>query len=274
MPNNGPPNPAYRLPVEDTDFLLRDELRGTRFMLEYEKAELSLRDWGVRSTVIVFGSARIPAPDVAEAERAAAKGPDAVAQAERRVALSRYYAEARIFGRIVSERGCALCNDGDLRDNVIATGGGPGVMEAANRGAADVGAVSLGFNIALPREQQPNPYSTPELTFQFHYFAMRKMHLAMRANALVAFPGGFGTLDELFEILTLEQTRKAPPAPVVLMGRSYWRRLVNFDALVEDGMIDAGDLNLFSFADTAEEAWDALLAHGLKAHTPPEDRPA
>jgi hypothetical protein len=259
MSNNGPPNPAYRLPVEDTDFLLRDELRGTRFMLEYEKAELSLRDWGVRSTVIVFGSARVPSPQTAKGER--------------QIALSRYYTEARNFGRIVSERGGALCDDGDLRDNVIATGGGPGIMEAANRGAADAGAPSIGFNIALPHEQQPNPYSTPELTFQFHYFAMRKMHLAMRANALVAFPGGFGTLDELFEILTLEQTRKAPPAPVVLMGRSYWQRLVNFDALVEDGMIDAADLNLFSFADTAEEAWDALVAHGLKGHTPPEDRP-
>src|ERR1700761_4694867 len=259
MPNNGPPNPAYRLPVEDPDFLLRDELRGTRFMLEYEKAELSLRDWGVRSTVIVFGSARIPSPEAAKSERD--------------IALSRYYAEARSFGRIVSERGGALCDDGDLRDNVIATGGGPGIMEAANRGAADAGAPSIGFNIALPHEQQPNPWSTPELTFQFHYFAMRKMHLAMRANALVAFPGGFGTLDELFEILTLGQTRKAPPAPVVLMGRSYWQRLVNFDARVEDGMVDAADLKLFSFADTAEEAWDALVAHGLKGHTPPEDRP-
>ena len=273
MPNNGPPNPAYRLPVADLDFLLRDELRGARFMLEYEKAELSLRDWGVRSTVIVFGSARILPPDIAEAERAAAKGPEAAAQAERRVALSRYYAEARKFGRIVSERGGALCSDGNLRDNVIATGGGPGVMEAANRGAADAGAPSIGFNIALPHEQKPNPYSTPGLTFQFHYFAMRKMHLAMRANALVAFPGGFGTFDELFEILTLEQTRKAPPAPVVLMGRDYWQRIIDFDALVEEGMIDDADLNLFSFADTAEEAWEALLANGLRAHTPPEDRP-
>ena len=268
MSDNGPPNPAYRLPVEDTDFLLRDELRGTRFMLEYEKAELSLRDWGVRSTVIVFGSARVLSPEQAEAAlKAGTPG------AERRMELSRYYAEARAFGRIVSERGGALCDDGDLRDNVIATGGGPGIMEAANRGAADAGAPSIGFNISLPHEQAPNPYSTPELTFQFHYFAMRKMHFAMRANALVAFPGGFGTLDELFEVLTLEQTRKAPPVPIVLMGRDYWQRLVNFDALVEDGMVDAGDLNLFSFADTAEEAWDALVAHGLKAHTPPEDRP-
>ena len=259
MPNNGPPNPAYRLPIDDTDFLLRDELRGTRFMLEYQKAELGLRDWGVRSTVIVFGSARIPSPEAAKTEHD--------------VALSRYYTEARNFGRIVSERGGALCDDGDLRDNVIATGGGPGIMEAANRGAADAGAPSIGLNIALPREQQPNPYSTPELTFQFHYFAMRKMHFAMRANALVAFPGGFGTLDELFEILTLEQTRKAPPAPVVLMGRSYWRRIVDFEALADDGMIDRADLNLFSYADTAEEAWSELLRRGLRPHTRAGDAP-
>jgi len=276
MPDSAdqPRNRAYLLPVEDTEFLLRDEMRGTRFMLEYEKAELSLRDWGVRSTVIVFGSARTPSPEQAEAELAAAIGAGAVVQAERRVELSRYYTEARNFGRIVSERGGALCADGGLRDNVIATGGGPGIMEAANRGAADAGAPSIGFNISLPREQQPNPYSTPELTFQFHYFAMRKMHFAMRANALVAFPGGFGTLDELFEVLTLEQTRKAPPVPIVLLGRDYWRRIVNFDALVENGVIDAADLTLFSFADTAEEAWAELLRRGLKAHTPAEERPS
>ena len=276
MPDTGPKNtnPAYRLPVEDMDFLLRDELRGTRFMLEYEKAELGLRDWGVRSTVIVFGSARIPAPEQAKAELGAAKDKETRARASRRMGLSRYYTEARDFGRIVSERGGALCDDGDLRDNVIATGGGPGIMEAANRGAADAGAPSIGFNIALPHEQEPNTWSTPELTFRFHYFAMRKMHFAMRANALVAFPGGFGTLDELFEILTLEQTRKAPAVPIVLMGRDYWQRLVNFEALVEDGMIEAADLSLFSFADTAEEAWAELLAHGLKAHTPLEDRPS
>jgi uncharacterized protein (TIGR00730 family) len=275
MPNdNFTNNPAYRLPVEDTDFLLRDEMRGTRFMLEYEKAELGLRDWGVRSTVIVFGSARMPSPEQAVTDLGAATGADAIQRAKRRVELSRYYTEARNLGRIVSERGGALCTEGALRDNVIATGGGPGIMEAANRGAADAGAPSIGFNIALPHEQRPNAYSTPALTFQFHYFAMRKMHFAMRANALVVFPGGFGTLDELFEILTLEQTRKAPPVPIVLLGRDYWRRIVNFDALVEEGMIDAADLTLFSFADTAEEAWAELLRRGLKAHTPPEGRPA
>jgi uncharacterized protein (TIGR00730 family) len=268
-----PPNRTFLLPVEDTEFLLRDEMRGTRFMLEYEKAELSLRDWGVRSTIIVFGSARIPSPEAAEAERAAARDVEAVARAERRVALSRYYREAREFGRIVSEHGGAKHPDNGLRDNVIATGGGPGIMEAANRGAADAGAPSIGFNIALPHEQQPNPYSTPDLTFQFHYFAMRKMHLAMRANALLAFPGGFGTLDELFEILTLEQTRKAPPAPVVLVGRDYWERVVDFRFLVEQGTIDLADLNLFSVVDTAEEAWAELLARGLVGHTPPEEAP-
>jgi uncharacterized protein (TIGR00730 family) len=264
---------SYILPVEDTEFLLRDEVRAVRFALEYEKAELLLRDWGVRSTIIVFGSARIPSPETAQAELAAARGPAARKLAERHVAHSRYYAEARNFGRIASERGGALCDDGQLRDNVVATGGGPGIMEAANRGAADAGAPSIGYNIALPHEQFPNSFSTPELTFQFHYFAMRKMHFAMRANALVVFPGGFGTFDELFEILTLQQTRKAPPMPIVLFGRHYWHRVVNFDALLEEGMIGASDLELFSFVDTAEEAWSELVGHGLRAHTPEKDRP-
>jgi uncharacterized protein (TIGR00730 family) len=264
---------AYLLPVEDTEFLLRDEMRGTRFMLEYEKAELSLRDWGVRSTIVVFGSARTPSPEQAAAELAAAKDAGAVERAERRQTLSRYYQEARNFGRIASLRGGALFPGNGQRDNVIATGGGPGIMEAANRGAADAGAPSIGLNIALPHEQAPNPYSTPELTFQFHYFAMRKMHFAMRANALVAFPGGFGTMDELFEILTLEQTRKAPAMPVVLLGRSYWERVVNFGTMVENGMVDPADLKLFSFVDTAEEAWAELVRRGLRAHTPAEERP-
>lgn len=262
------------LAVEDTQFLLRDELRAVRFALEYEKAELSLRDWGVRSTVIVFGSARVASPEEAEAELAAAHDPEARKRAEKRLAQSHYYAEARRFGRIVSKRGGALCDDGALRDNVIATGGGPGIMEAANRGAYDAGAPSIGFNIALPHEQAPNIYSTPDLTFRFHYFGMRKMHFAMRANALVVFPGGFGTLDELFEIITLEQTRKAPPVPIVLLGRDYWQKLVNFEALVEEGMIDRADLDLFDLVDTAEEAWTTLVRRGLRAHTPEEERPS
>ncbi|MCO6418318.1 LOG family protein [Siccirubricoccus sp. KC 17139] len=256
--------PSYRLAVEDTDFLLRDEMRAFRFGMEYAKAELLLRDWGVRSTVVVFGSARIPAPEAAVPGTPLAH-------------LSPWYGVAREFGRLVSERGGALAPETKgghaLRDNVIATGGGPGIMEAANRGAADVGAPSIGFNIVLPHEQMPNPYSTPELTFRFHYFAMRKMHLAMRANALAVFPGGFGTFDELFEILTLLQTKKAPPVAVVLFGREFWTEVVNFRALQRHGLVDEVDLSLFGLVDTAEEGWDWLTAHGLKAHTPPAERP-
>jgi uncharacterized protein (TIGR00730 family) len=232
--------PSYRLPALDTEFLLGDSMRGVRFMLEYAKAEERLREAGVRSTIVVFGSARTRPK-------------------------SRWYAEARELGRIVSLRGGALQTDGVVRDNVIATGGGPGTMEAANRGASDVGAPSIGFNISLPHEQRPNPYSTPALTFRFHYFAMRKMHLAMRANGLVVFPGGFGTLDELFELLTLRQTGKVSGLPVVLFDRTYWTSVINFDALVKADMIEPADLKLFSFAENAEEVWQALIAHGVKA---------
>lgn len=259
---------SYKLAVEDVDFLLRDEVRDIRFALEYSKVELALRDWGIRSMVIVFGSARTPSPEQAEAMRAAAKTDAEHRAAERALHRATYYAAAREFGRIVSERGGAFAPHDRWRDNVIATGGGGGIMEAANRGAHDAGAPNVGFNITLPAEQEPNPYITPELTFRFHYFAMRKMHLAMRANALVVFPGGFGTMDELFEILTLMQTHKAPAAPVVLFDESYWRRVVNFDALLEEDMISPEDLALFEFADTAEGAWSALLRHGLQAHTP------
>lgn len=246
-------SPTYRLAALDTGFLLGDSMRGVRFLLEYAKAEEALRAWGVRSTIVVFGSARAR-PD----------GPPR---------LRDWYQAARDFGRIASERGGALSPLDGERDNVIATGGGPGVMEAANRGAAEAGAPSIGFNIGLPHEQEPNLYSTPELTFRFHYFAMRKMHLAMRANALVVFPGGFGTLDELFEILTLRQTGKAPPIPIVLFDRRYWTRVVNFDTLIEEGMIEQRDLELFDFADDAETAWNTLVRRGLIAHTPPGERP-
>ena len=264
--NNSLPR-SYLLAVEDTDFLLRDEMRSVRFALEYAKAELALRDWGIRSTIIVFGGARIPAPEQVEAALAAAQSPEEKKLAEQMRSRSRYYEMAREFGRIASERGGAFAPKQRWRDNVIATGGGPGIMEAANRGAADVNAPSIGFNISLPSEQRPNPYSTPELTFRFHYFAMRKMHLAMRANALAIFPGGFGTMDELFELLTLQQTRKAPPAPIVLFGKSYWSRIVNFDALVEEGAISSSDLQLFEFADTAEEGWASMVRRGLVAHS-------
>jgi hypothetical protein len=272
MPENGQQSNSrsYLLPNQDSEFLLnRDELRPIRFALEYSKAELLLKDSGIRSTVIVFGSARIPSAEQAEAALLAAGDSAARERAELGRKLSVYYEQARAFARVVSERGGALSlrHDG-MRDNVIATGGGPGIMEAANRGARDAGAPSIGFNITLPMEQGPNSYSTPDLTFNFHYFAMRKMHLAMRANALAVFPGGFGTMDELFELLTLVQTGKAPSVPIILFGRSYWTDVINFDALVRYGMVNADDLTLFDFADDAEEAWHSLVRRGLKAHAP------
>ena len=216
-------------------------MRGIRLQLEYQKVEEKLRAWGVRSTVVVFGGAQIR-PD----------GPPQHRQ---------WYDQARSFARIVSERGGAICAMDSPRDNVIATGGGPGLMEAANRGAMDAGAPSIGFNIALAHEQQPNPYSTPELTFLFQYFAIRKLHLAMRANAMVIFPGGFGTLDEMFEILTLKQTKKTAATPIVLFDESFWRRILNFDQLALAGTIHEADLALFSFASTPESAWECLERH-------------
>lgn len=239
---------SFRLPVMDTEFLLGDSTRGVRFLLEYAKAEEALRKWGVRSTIVVFGSARMRE-----------NGPKLHAQ---------WYHQARTFGRIVSERGGALKSDGALRDNVIATGGGPGLMEAANRGAHDAGAPSIGFNIGLPQEQEPNAYSTPDLTFRFHYFAMRKMHLAMRANALVVFPGGFGTFDELFEVLTLKQTHRSPPLPILLFDEAYWRSIVNFDKLADVGMVTREELKLFEFVDDPEAAWSALERANLNFPRP------
>src|SRR5580700_6148637 len=218
--DNGPQktSPAYRLPALDPDFLLGDSMRGVRLQLEYEKAEEILRSWTVRSTIVVFGSARVrPHGDA-------------------------WYEEARSFGRIASERGGALNGDGRVCDNVIATGGGPGIMEAANRGAMEAGAPSIGFNIGLPREQEPNAFTTPELTFQFHYFSIRKFHFAIRANALVVFPGGFGTLDELFELLTLMQTKKMHRTPVVLVDQMYWSTVINFERLLRADVISHEDL--------------------------------
>lgn len=252
---------SYALPVEDLDFLLRDEMRAVRFALEYAKADLILRDWRIRSTIIVFGSARVPSPEVLN-RLPRATGADGMLQQQQR----EWYEAAREFGRIASLRGGALKNGSDWRDNVIATGGGPGLMEAANRGAHDVGAPSIGFNIKLPVEQLPNPFTTPELTFRFHYFAMRKMHLVMRANALAIFPGGFGTLDELFELLTLLQTGKVPQMPVVLFDAAYWRNIINFSALVDAGMVSADHCQLFEFVDTPEEAWRSIDGRGLRAH--------
>jgi uncharacterized protein (TIGR00730 family) len=236
-------SPAYRIAALNQDFLLGDSMRGVRFLLEYAFAEEMLRRWGVHSTIVAFGSARV---------REDGPGDQA-----------RWYEEARRFGRIASARGGALRHNGNVRDNVIATGGGPGLMEAANRGALDAGAPSIGFNITLPHEQEPNSYTTPELTFRFHYFAMRKMHLVMRANALIVFPGGFGTMDELFEILNLRLTNKVARLPIVLFDEAYWRKIVNFEAFVEAGMIDRAALDLFRFADDAEAAWQSMLDQGL-----------
>jgi uncharacterized protein (TIGR00730 family) len=235
---------AYVLPALDQDFLLGDSMRGARFMLEYAKAEERLRAASIRSTIVVFGSAR-----------AQEGGPGR---------QGFWYGEARTFGQVASREGGALNAHAEGRFNVIATGGGPGLMEAANRGASDVGAPSIGFNISLPREQQPNPYTTPELTFRFHYFAMRKMHLAMRAAALAVFPGGFGTIDELFELLTLVQTGKAPNLPIVLVDEDYWRKIVDFGALLDSEMIGAADIALLRFAGSGEDAWRVLSKAGLR----------
>jgi hypothetical protein len=264
---------SYLLPVEDSQFLLREEMRGTRFQLEYAKADLLLRDWGVRSTIIVFGSARTPSPELAEAAVKAATTETEHSHAAALTRRAAIYQEARNFGRIASQRGGAFAPHDRWRDNVIATGGGPGIMEAANRGAYDVGAPSIGFNITLPIEQQPNPYTTPELTFQFHYFAMRKMHFAMRANGLVVFPGGFGTLDELFEILTLVQTGKSPRVPIVLVNKDYWSGVIDFDMLCAEEMVSRTDCDLFHYANTAEEAWAVIAAHGLRANLPDSGKP-
>ena len=252
----------------DTEFLQRDELRPIRIGLELLKPELIQHEEGVRSTIVVFGSARLQEPDAAKhalhmAEEEAARSPSnptcqhKASVARRQLALSKYYDVAREFGRLVS----STCQVEGRCDYVIVTGGGPGIMEAANRGAADVNAKSIGLNITLPHEQRPNPYITPKLSFQFRYFAIRKMHFLIRAKALVAFPGGFGTLDELFETLTLLQTGKTENVMVVLVGRDFWERLINWQWLIENGLIAQHDLQLFHYAETAQEAWDLISRH-------------
>ncbi|MEZ5825909.1 MAG: TIGR00730 family Rossman fold protein [Geminicoccaceae bacterium] len=259
---------SYPLAFADTEFLLREELRPVRLQLELLKPELGLQEHGIESTIVVFGSARNVEPEEAgrihaEAKAAAEADPDdadrkqALRKAERIVRHAGYYAQARRFAQIVSKEG----QNSDTRRAVIVTGGGPGIMEAANRGAADVGALSIGHNITLPHEQAPNAYITPDLCFQFHYFAIRKMHLMMRALALVVFPGGFGTLDELFECLCLIQTGKARPMPVLLFDRDYWTRVVNFQTLVDEGVIGEKDLELFTYVQDADEAWNVIREH-------------
>lgn len=245
-------NPAYRLAFQDMDFLLREDLRPVRFQLELLKPELILDEAGISSTFVMYGSARIPEPEKAKAILAAAKDDKARAIAERLVAKSKYYDVARELAQIASR--FPVDHEGK-RHFVVCSGGGPSIMEAANRGAADVGAESIGLNILLPHEQAPNPYVTPSLSLQFHYFALRKMHFLLHARALAAFPGGFGTFDELFELLTLIQTGKIQPIPVLLYGREFWERVVNFEALVEEGVVSAKDLGIFTYCETAEEGW-------------------
>ncbi len=268
-------SPSYVRAEEDVAFLARKELRGVRLQLELDKVETLMREENIRSTVVVYGSTRIrdrAAADrrvAAAEERVRAHPEDPVARrtletARRLLQRSRYYEEAREFGRIVSE----ACQVNRFRDFVVMTGGGPGIMEAANRGAFEAGAKSVGLNILLPHEQVPNAYITPSLCFQFHYFGIRKMHFLIRARALVAFPGGFGTLDELFETLTLIQTWKMPRVPVVLVGREYWERLVDWRFLVEEGMVAAEDLHLFTYAETAAEAWKAIADFYERAGVP------
>ena len=246
----------------DLALLARAELRPVRLLLEYLKPELAFADGGVEHTIVVFGSTRMLDPELArrrlaEAETAApdAESERAVEAARSDLARSRYYEIGRELGRIVGRFGRGA---GDNR-LVVVTGGGPGGMEAANRGAHDVGAASVGLNITLPREQDPNPYLTPELCFQFRYFALRKLHFMLRARALVALPGGYGTFDELFETLCLIQTGKRSPLPVVLVGEPFWRRAVDFEFLVAERMIDASDLSLFEYAETAQEVWERIL---------------
>lgn len=245
-------DPAYRLAFQDMDFLLREDLRPVRFQLELLKPELLLDEAGIESTFVFYGSARIPEPDKADALIAAASSDHQREVAERLKAKAKYYDEARRLAQIVSR--VAPSDDGK-RQFVVCSGGGPSIMEAANRGAADVGEESVGLNITLRHEQMPNPYVTPSLSFQFHYFALRKMHFLIRARAVAVFPGGYGTFDEMFELLTLIQTGKVKPLPIVLFGREFWERVVNWDALAEEGVINSDDLKLFRFVETAEEAW-------------------
>src|SRR5450830_2077151 len=249
---------AYRLAFADPEFLLRRETRGIRFQLEMLKPDLDQSEQGIENTIVVFGSARFPSPEDAQKSLQQAQldnDASALSIANRQVRNAHWYEQARLFARLVATDSEARPREERL---YICTGGGPGIMEAANRGAHEIGALSVGLNIALPHEQSANPYVTPNLSFKFHYFALRKMHFMMRAKALVAFPGGFGTLDELFEVITLVQTRKSKPVPIVLFGTDYWKRLVNMDVLVEEGVISAQDLDLFTYVDDADAAWEVI----------------
>ena len=268
-------SPTYRLAIEDKDFLESDEARGVRLELDYMKAELQIKRYGIEHTIVVFGSARIIEHHTAmqklqEIQKLVDKNPEdrkllrELYIAERMVGKSIYYEDARRFGRLVGKSGKGK----DDNRVVLMTGGGPGIMEAANRGAYDVGAKSIGLNINLPHEQFPNPYITPDLCFQFHYFAVRKMHFLQRAKALVVYPGGFGTFDELFETLTLVQTGKTEDIPVVLVGKSYWEKAIDFEFLKDEGVIAPEDLEIFHYADNANDAWEYILSWHKKRKKP------
>jgi uncharacterized protein (TIGR00730 family) len=258
--DNGLPldHDASRLAFADPEFLLRRETRGIRFQLELLKPDLEQQAHGIENTIVVFGSARFRSEDEALAlvQAAEAGGDQAVIRRARALARNaHWYEKARAFGKIVAQYSAPK----EPHDKLfICTGGGPGIMQAANRGAYEADGVSVGLSIALPMEEAANPYVTPELSFKFHYFALRKMHFMMRAKALVAFPGGFGTLDELFEVITLVQTRKSKQVPIVLFGSDYWKRLINFDVLIEEGVVSPQDLDLFRYADEPEAAWDVI----------------
>ncbi len=259
---------AYRLAFADPEFLLRRETRGLRIQLEMLKPDLDQAEQGITNTIVVFGSARFPAPEDAQKSLIQAQQSgeaQALALAQRHVRNAHFYDQARLFARLVAGYSARQRPEERL---FIATGGGPGIMEAANRGAHEMGAPSVGLNIALPHEQSANPYVTPTLNFKFHYFAMRKMHLMSRAKALVVFPGGFGTLDELFEVITLVQTRKSKPVPIVLFGSAFWKRLFNTEVMLEEGVISPQDLDLFTYVDEPQAAWDFIQAfYGLQPHT-------
>ena len=267
-------SPSYRLAYDDFDFMMRDELRPLRLQLELLKPEITMSEHGITSTVVIFGSTRTLDSTAAQAnfnvaKENLAKNPDdkinkqAVLNAKQDVKKSNYYEQARKLGALIT-----VDNLSREKPLVVVTGGGGGIMEAANRGATEAGGKSIGFNIVLPKEQTPNSYITPELCFQFHYFSIRKMHFLMRAKALVAFPGGFGTLDEVFDALTLIQTKKIPHVPVILFGKSYWDRIINFNVLVDEGTISAEDLDLIQYAETAEEAWTLIKKDFLENINP------
>ena len=248
---------AYRLAFQDTEFLLREDLRPVRFQLELLKPQLLMDEARIESTFVFYGSARIPEPDQVQARIDAATTPEQKRIAENLGKKAHYYDEARKLASIAAQY---PVNAAGCRHFVVCSGGGPSIMEAANRGAADVGQTTIGMNIVLPHEQAPNRFVTPELSFQFHYFALRKMHFLLRARALAVFPGGFGTFDEMFELLTLIQTGKMKPIPILLFGKEFWNRVVDFEALADEGVISHADLDLLTLVETAEDAWQAVQA--------------